>query len=103
MSDPSLDGGDPPSDFRRIFSETEFVEAVFLLTGDREKASLVGADVYGDPDPGWIMFGDLITALSALSADAARRVQWMMRESDAEAAARLGEFMTRRAREGGLT
>ncbi len=83
----------PGEGHRGLFSQEEVEQALQLLVS-RDDAGAIADELYGDPNPGLGIFfpGDLLSALSLVSDDVARRVQMALRETPEHAARRVAQF-----------
>lgn len=82
-------------DVRDHISRDEMVRAMMLLSESRENAERIANEMYDDPADGFGIAGDFSSALSSLSDDAAERVRVLLGETEAEARARLADFLAR--------
>ena len=92
-----LNGALSSRDHREIFSEEE-VAAAFALVCSATEARRMARDMYGESGNTMVFAGDLYSALSLLSPDAAARVRAVLRESEAQEQHRLARHNAMRAR-----
>lgn len=83
-----------PPDLREIFSRQEVEAALRFVMSPRQAASTARAIYRREPgSPGVTFFhGDMFSALSLVSADAAERVREVLKETKEDAEMRVGAF-----------
>ena len=79
-------------DFRAVFRQAEVTAALAFLTPNQEEAARIAAQLYAEAGEPWVPAGDLLSALSLVSDDAAARVRTLLGETRAEEAKRLAAF-----------
>lgn len=85
----------PRTDHSTTFSREEVHRALEILRVPSEEIPTVLDELYADQEDGpgsTFFYGDLLTALSLVSASAAERVQSLSSETPAEAEARMTAF-----------